>query len=300
MFDETNYLNGTKKYKDFKYWFRRQSDHLDAFNVIDQSTGNVVAVYNWFMGTFTDALTGSVLSDEAMRKEIQEAFECYKERPEYQVGRKITMTGMNAELAVTVYETLLVGIHFIRMQNAGIDPDESYKQISATLNWLRQTDMYTAPASTRYHDHYSGGLVIHHLNVYNNVLDVMKLDKFRDCVDVQSVALVALTHDWCKIGFYESYMRNVKDETTGGQWEKRQEWRYRDEPLGVSLGHGVSSMFLAGKCFRLTQEEAAAIRWHMGWCRVTKDEMNELQTCNERYPLVHLLQFADQLSLVKY
>lgn len=68
----------------------------------------------------------------------------------------------------------------------------------------------------------------------------------------------------------------------------------------MNLGHGVSSMFLINKFFRLNIEEASAIRWHMGAYRTDDNEFNELQSSNENFMLVHLIQFADQLSLVKY
>ena len=66
------------------------------------------------------------------------------------------------------------------------------------------------------------------------------------------------------------------------------------------LGHGVSSMFLASRFFKLSVEEAAAIRWHMGDYNVADNEMNDLHQANETYPMVQLLQFADRLSRVKY
>ena len=59
-------------------------------------------------------------------------------------------------------------------------------------------------------------------------------------------------------------------------------------------------MFLASKCFKLSVSESLAIRWHMGFCRVADSDMNELQLANETHPLVHLLQFADQLAIVQY
>lgn len=34
------------------------------------------------------------------------------------------------------------------------------------LEWLKSTDFFTAPASTRFHGVYPGGLVKHSLNVY--------------------------------------------------------------------------------------------------------------------------------------
>lgn len=45
---------------------------------------------------------------------------------------------------------------------------------------------------------------------------------------------------------------------------------------------------------------ALAIRWHMGRWNVVDSEVNDLQTANENYPMVHMIQFADQLSIVNY
>ena len=106
-----------------------------------------------------------------------------------------------------------------------------------------------------------------------------------------------MTHDWCKIGLYSTYQRNVKSETTG-KWEQVTAYR-REEPT-IPLGHGVESLYKTIKAFKITDEEATAIRWHMGEYNVASNEVNELHAANERYPLVQMLQFADRLSIVKY
>ena len=66
------------------------------------------------------------------------------------------------------------------------------------------------------------------------------------------------------------------------------------------MGHGTASMFMVMQCMKITPEEAAAIRWHMGKWNVSENEVNEFQQSNEQFPLVHLIQFADQLSITKY
>ena len=63
---------------------------------------------------------------------------------------------------------------------------------------------------------------------------------------------------------------------------------------------GMQELYKAMKVFKLNDEEAAAIRWHMGEYNVASNEVNELHAANERYPLVQMLQFADRLSIVKY
>ncbi len=59
--------------------------------------------------------------------------------------------------------------------------EERFKEIYRTqiartgapelLAWLESTDFFTAPASTRFHGAYPGGLVDHSLNVYFALID---------------------------------------------------------------------------------------------------------------------------------
>ena len=136
--------------------------------------------------------------------------------------------------------------------------------------------------------------MLHSLKVYQRMLSLRSVFP---SVSMLSLTIVALTHDWCKMGLYEQYMKNVKDETTG-VWH--QEPAYKKVSHNIPLGHGTTSMFLASKFFRLTLEESLAIRWHMGEYNVADNEVNELQKANATYPMVYLIQFADRLSCVEY
>ena len=114
----------------------------------------------------------------------------------------------------------------------------------------------------------------------------------------ESIFLVALVHDWCKIHLYESFMRNVKDEETG-VWHKEPAYRRADKPY-IPLGHGDASVFLCQRHFRLTLEEVCAIKWHMGkWATHDYDD-NDMRAAETTYPVVHMLQFADNLSTASY
>lgn len=207
------------------------------------------------------------------------------------VGVKAKVTDTSLDDLVDQYERLIGEIVFHRYPN-----ETGMRCLRPLLNWLRSTDFYRAPASTRYHESIAGGLLVHTLNVYNNILELRKAEQFSS-VDIYSAALVALVHDWCKIDYYEAYEKNVKNESTG-QWEKQTAFRVNQR--SIPLGHGVASMFLAERFFKLTPDEALAIRWHMNRFRVCEDELNELQKANEKYPLVHLIQFADELSITEY
>ena len=296
MFDTIKF-NQVPKYVEFQYWFERIGD--DVWRVINKETSEQVCKYTW-PGTPETAVDGISNKDEldpVTITNIVADFMKFRLRPEYTVGRKVSVADMDAETAVTVYETLITGIAFIRSKASGVDPDTIWNKVdTGILTWLRNGDMYTAPASTQYHESFTGGLLYHTLKVYNAIIDLTTLPQFQT-VSVESAALIALVHDWCKIGLYESYNRNVKNDVTG-KWEQVE--AFRTNQKGVPLGPGVSSMFLASKCFRLSTDEALAIRWHMGAWRVAESEYNEFQLANETVPHVHLIQFADQLSIVKY
>ena len=178
------------------------------------------------------------------------------------------------------------------------NPDRCYNKLTRCFEWLRNTDFYTCPASTQYHDSFTGGLLKHSLNVCDSAVNLLAAEPFKSTVHIEDAVLVSLIHDWCKIGLYVPYKRNVKDEATG-QWNAVDAFRYAENRT-ICLGHGVSSMYMASKFFNLNMEESLAVRWHMGKWNVADSEINELQQANRMYPLVHLIQFADQLAITDY
>ena len=214
------------------------------------------------------------------------------------LNTKVNIETANQEELIAAFEQRITAICMIRAEKANLDPESDVvkHQISAIIDWLRSTDFYTAPASTRFHDSEPIGLLRHSLNVYNQALDIKNLPKFSK-VSLDSIALVSLCHDLCKIGLYSSYMRNVKNEETG-VWEKVPSYK-REKPM-YPIGHGQASVYILSRFIKLSFEEMLAIRWHMGAWYVCDSEMDDLQKSNEDYPLGHLLQFADQLSIVNY
>lgn len=129
------------------------------------------------------------------------------------------------------------------------------------LSWLASTDFYRAPASARYHGACEGGLVMHSLNVFKRLCDLNGLYRDNMNADMESIAMVSLFHDLCKVDFYKISTRNAKNEVTG-QWEKVPYYAYEEKfPFG---GHGSKSMYLVMNFIRLSPVEAAAINSHMG------------------------------------
>ena len=125
------------------------------------------------------------------------------------------------------------------------------------LEWLKTTDFFTAPASTRFHCACLGGLVQHSVSVYRVMMD----KHFDPSVDnEESFAICGLLHDICKAQFYKESTRNVKNDKTG-MWEKKPFYSIED---AYPYGHGEKSVFLIERFLRLKTSEAIAIRWHMG------------------------------------
>lgn len=161
--------------------------------------------------------------------------------------------------------------------------------IGDLLEWLGQTDFYTAPASSKYHDSRKGGLVKHSYNVWVQLK--MLNEAFHAGLSEESMAIVALFHDLCKVDFYTESTKNVKNEKSG-QWEKVPYYKI-DEKFHFG-GHGSKSLYLVMNFIKLTPEEAAAINCHMGpWDRQDYGKPGEVYETNM---LAWLLHVADEAA----
>ena len=156
---------------------------------------------------------------------------------------------------------------------------------------MNKSDFFTAPASARFHGSYVGGLCDHSMNVFHCLCDYLSRPRVKEVYgldyDMDSIAIVSLLHDLCKVGCYKAGTRNVKNETTG-QWEKVPTFFYEDK---LPYGHGEKSVYIISGFMRLSREEAMAIRWHMGFSG-TEDERTVGQALRQ-YPLAFALATAD-------
>ena len=162
----------------------------------------------------------------------------------------------------------------------------------ALLDYLEnKSDFFKSPASARFHGSYAGGLCEHSVNVYDCLTDYLQRARVEELYGLEytpeTVAIVALLHDLCKIGCYKPGTRNVKNEATG-QWEKVPTFNF-DDPL--PYGHGEKSVYIISGFMRLTREEAMAIRWHMGFSGA--EDKNMVGRALEKYPLAFALSVAD-------
>lgn len=151
-------------------------------------------------------------------------------------------------------------------------------------------DFFTAPASTRFHGAYEGGLCEHSLNVYDCLCDIMTRPRIKEVYGVEysdeSIAIAALLHDLCKTNFYKVSFRNVKNPE--GRWESVPYYTIEDT---LPYGHGEKSVYIASGYMKLTRDEAFAIRYHMGFS--TNDDPGNVGRALEMFPLAFFLNCAD-------
>ncbi len=153
------------------------------------------------------------------------------------------------------------------------------------------SDFFTAPASTKFHNNVPGGLLSHSLNVYDCLVSYYKSERRTELfglsdVPDETLAVVALLHDLCKVNVYRETMRNVKD--ANGVWKQVPYYEFKDE---LPYGHGEKSVYIISGFMRLSREEAFAIRYHMGFS--TEDDARNVGAAFEMFPLALAVSIAD-------
>ncbi|MBE7062525.1 MAG: HD domain-containing protein [Clostridia bacterium] len=159
------------------------------------------------------------------------------------------------------------------------------------LDYLQSpaSDFFEAPASTRFHGAYAGGLVEHSVNVYHCLKAYLDRERVKETYGLsvagESVAIAALLHDLCKVNCYKPGTRNVKEN---GVWKTVPTFEYSDD---LPYGHGEKSVYIITGFMRLSREEAFAIRYHMGFAGT--EEARNVGEAFQRFPLAFALSTAD-------
>ena len=149
------------------------------------------------------------------------------------------------------------------------------------------TDFFKAPASTRFHGNFEGGLVEHSLKVYEILNEKLKNTPIPMNISEDTIKIVALLHDICKVNYYKVDYRNAKNEL--GVWEKVPYYTVDDT---IPYGHGEKSVMMITEYMKLTVEEKYAIRWHMGLSE-PKELYGAIGSAFAKYPLALMLFEAD-------
>lgn len=164
--------------------------------------------------------------------------------------------------------------------------------IEELIAWLGnvENDWYVAPASSKYHGNYSGGLLEHSLAVYDELERIAAVYQKEVPLAPESRIIMALLHDLCKINTYKQVEKFRKNEF--GSWEKYLAYEH-DESYKFG-GHGSKSVYLASQFIKLTPVEAAAINCHMAtWEEGRIKETSQVYT---RYPAAWMLHVADEAA----
>lgn len=161
----------------------------------------------------------------------------------------------------------------------------------ALLDYLQNhSDFFTAPASGRRHSSYEGGLVVHSLNTYNRFKNKIILEYGEDyhkTISDESIAIISLLHDVCKVNTYTVDYRNQKID---GQWVQVPYYAYNNS---LPYGHGEKSVYIISGFMRLTREEAMAINWHMGGFDPRTQIGTDMSEAFSRFPMAVLFHTAD-------
>ena len=169
--------------------------------------------------------------------------------------------------------------------------------IEDLMQWLEGTDFFTAPASTRFHGSYEGGLVEHSLAVYKRMVqfaDYFNQEMYGDMWEhewsEETLAIIALFHDFCKIGTYKTELRWRKDAQQ--RWEQYPTYK-KEEDFNFG-GHGSKSLYLIQNFLSLEPQEAVAINCHMG--QFDSTIYSNPSPAFEQFPLAWLLHIADEAA----
>ena len=176
---------------------------------------------------------------------------------------------------------------FINIYKEMIHREGSDKLLDYLLS--EHCDFFTAPASTRFHGAYPQGLLEHSLNVYDCLCDYLSRERAKQVYHMnysdETIAIVALLHDICKVNCYKESTRNVK---VNGTWTQVPYYEFDDQ---LPYGHGEKSVYIITGFMRLSREEAFAIRYHMGFSG--NDEVRNVGQSFEQFPLSFALSCAD-------
>ena len=177
----------------------------------------------------------------------------------------------------------------VEMWNEFVTLLESTKRpgIKELIKWLDNSDFKVAPASTRYHGNYEGGLIEHSLNVYYELIRQKDLINLLN-IPQDTLIIASLLHDLCKVNYYKEDIRNVKKN---GTWVP--EPYYTVDDL-FPIGHAEKSVIVAQEFIKLTDVEIAMIRGHMGG--FVSDPYFNPSVLYNKYPEAILLQIADMTA----
>ena len=157
------------------------------------------------------------------------------------------------------------------------------------LTYLRErSDFYLAPCSTKYHLSIEGGLAEHSINVCNQLFFEVASHNLTGISD-ETIAIVSLFHDLCKIGCYKKVKRWAKDEDD--KWVQYDTYEYDED---FPFGHSEKSAILVQHFLDCTAYELQAINGHMGFSDSRGSQL--IGNIFKKNKLALMLHFADMTA----
>lgn len=164
------------------------------------------------------------------------------------------------------------------------------------IDSLNDEGFFTAPASTKHHGAFEGGLFYHSQNVTQVLISLTK-DNGLVWLRPESPYIIGMFHDLCKIDMYqhpytETVLRTENSsepilETDTSIWEHN--------PDTFLKGHGDKSVMLLSRYLQLTMEEILCIRYHMG-AFVDQKEWEDYTRAVHLYDTVLWTHHADMIA----
>ena len=158
------------------------------------------------------------------------------------------------------------------------------KELGQVKEWILQTDFLRAPASTKYHGAYEGGLFDHSAKVAVTLVELTEKNNLK-WLKSRSPILIGIAHDFCK---FDAYL-----------WDEETQ-RFVYNPDLKDDRHGDKSVdILKTIIFDLTEEEILCIKYHMGFT-LPKEEWEGFREAIRKYPNVLWAHQADMISAFIY
>lgn len=179
--------------------------------------------------------------------------------------------------------------------------------IEGLINKLESSDFFTAPASTKYHGAFKGGLCRHCLDVYIVLRNLVAQNNLE--FDEDSLIICALLHDFSKMNLYETTYFNKKVYSETGSksdnagrfdWVSEQGYKTVDVSERFVYGnHEETSEYMIRQFIPLKVEESVAILHHHGGMGYDSTQM-DISLIYGRYPLALMLHLADMTCAYLY
>lgn len=177
--------------------------------------------------------------------------------------------------------------------------------VESLIDWLNNSDFFTAPASTKYHCNFAGGLCLHSLNVAKVLFKLLDNFDYKE-IPNQSATIVALLHDVSKANFYEETVRNEKVYSPQGtkrdnlgtyEWVSKTVYKVKETKDRFNFGsHSQESEYMLRYFIQLDLEESCAILHHMGPYDEETSQSASLSAIFSKHPLATLLHAADFIA----